>query len=361
MRDASAYERTGRAATVLLLASTCQCSVLFDLNAIDQDPSPVETTPHNEASLIPDSGTDAEETTTTEVTEVRAPEAGVQGGAMSDTAVTSIETGTDAANGAEDEPDTAIDAQGATSKDAASATEDASDAGELDGGSCVPVARGLLGHWTMDNTTINATQLTDTSGNGNNGTLVGFPTPATAPGKFGQALAYPSSSTAYVTIPTLGLNQSSGTVNSVSLWYYRAASPTVDDVLILLPDSPRYDLWLGEQASSYFLCFNTGSSDCYGVQNSTLHDRWVHVVAMFWNGPTVQSSLYIDGQNASPACLGGSGFSGSCGVQRSVAVPVLLGGQHDFMFHGLLDEIRIYDRALTAGEITALYKNTACP
>jgi hypothetical protein len=280
---------------------------------------------------------------------------------MSDTAATGPETGTDTANGAQDEPDTAIDAQDATSKDAPSAAVDASDAGELDGGSCVPVARGLLGHWTMDNATIHATQLTDTSGNGNNGTLVGFPTPATVPGKFGQALAYPSSSTAYVTIPTLGLNQSSGAINSVSLWYYRAASPNINDVLLLLPDSPRYDVWVGQEATSYFLCVNTGSGDCYGVQNSALHDRWVHVVAMFWNGPTVQSSLYIDGQNASPACLSGSGFSGSCGVQRNVAVPVLLGGQHDFMFHGLLDEVRIYDRALTAAEITALYKNTACP
>jgi hypothetical protein len=357
MRDASAYERTGRAATVLFLASMCQCSVLFDLSALDQDPSPVEATPGNEASLTQDEDSDTE--VTTQVTEVRAPDAGGHGGAMSDATATRIEISMDAADGAQNEPDT--DVQDATPTDAAWAVGDAADAGERDSGSCMPIARGLLGHWTMDNTTINATQLTDTSGNGNNGTLVGFPTPATVPGKFGQALAYPSSSTAYVTIPTLALNQSSGAINSISLWYYRAASPSIDDVLVLLPDSPRYDLWVRQEATSYFLCVNTGTSDCYGVQNSTLHDRWVHVVAMFWNGPTVQSRLYIDGQNASPACLSGSAFSGSCSVQRNVAAPVLLGGEHDFMFHGLLDEIRIYNRALTATEITALYENTACP
>ena len=106
--------------------------MLFDLNAIDQDPSPVETTPHNEASLTPDGGSDTE--VTTEVTEVLEPDAGVHGGAMSDTAATGVEAGTDAANGAQDEPDTAIDAQGAISKDAAWAAEDAgdaADAGEL--------------------------------------------------------------------------------------------------------------------------------------------------------------------------------------------------------------------------------------
>jgi hypothetical protein len=212
----------------------------------------------------------------------------------------------------------------------------------------------------MDSSSVNGTQLIDTSGHGNNGTLVGFPTPATVPdGTFGQSLAYPSSG-AYVNIPTLALDQSSGGVNSISLWYYRSNQVSINDVLVLMPDSPRYDLWL-TQPSALFLCVNTGSTDCYGVQNSTLHDRWVHVVAMFWNGPTVQSSLYIDGQNASPACLSGSGFSGSCGVQRNVAAPVVLGGESSFYFQGLLAEVRIYNRALTAIEVTALYERTVCP
>jgi hypothetical protein len=239
--------------------------------------------------------------------------------------------------------------------DALSAADDALDA--QDSSSCVPIASGLLGHWSMDNTTINGTQLFDTSGHGNNGTLVGFPTPATVPGKFGQALAYPSSG-AYVNIPTLALDQSSGGVNSVSLWYYRSNNTSISDVLVLIPDSPRYDLWL-VQTSALFLCINTANNDCFGVQDSTLHDRWVHVVAMFWNGPAVQSSLYIDGQNRNPSCQS-SGFS-ACNAQRTAAPPVVLGGESSFFFQGWLDEVRVYNRALTETEVTALHNGTACP
>jgi hypothetical protein len=269
-------------------------------------------------------------------------------------------SGSDASDGI----DATLDAANviADANDAMSAAQDATDA--QDGGSCVPITSGLLGHWTMDNTTINGTQLTDTSGNGNNGTLVGFPTPATVPGKFGQALSY-SRSGAYVDIPTLALDQSAGAVNSVSLWYYRSNSTSINDVLIFMPANPQYAAWLVQylpQTNGLFLCFNAGFGDCFGAQDNTgtLHDSWVHVVAMFSNGPTVQSALYIDGKNAEPICQTAAGFQ-VCNQQRTVAAPVVFGGNSMYPFRGWLDEVRIYNRALTAIEVTALYNGNACP
>jgi hypothetical protein len=260
--------------------------------------------------------------------------------------------------------DAALDAANviADANDAMSVAQDATDA--QDSGSCVPITSGLLGHWTMDNTTLNGTQLTDTSGNGNNGTLVGFPTPATVSGKFGQALSY-SRSGAQVDIPTLALDRSAGAVNSVSLWYYRSNSTTINDVLMFMPANPQYAVWLVQwlpQTTGLFLCFNTAVNDCFGAQDSasTFHDSWVHVVAMFSNGPTVQSALYIDGQNAEPICQTAVGFQ-VCNQQRTVAAPVVLGGNSMYPFRGWLDEVRIYNRALTAIEVTALYNGNACP
>jgi hypothetical protein len=40
---------------------------------------------------------------------------------------------------------------------------------------------------------------------------------------------------------------------------------------------------------------------------------------------------------------------------------VIFGGQTNFNFHGMLDDVRIYNRALTASEVSALYQGTACP
>ncbi len=344
-----ACKRTRRAVAVFGLSSLCHCSLLFDLSALDQGQGPVDGSPGNEADISDDGGSDAG---------TAVVEEGHDGDATSEP----IETGADAAGG---EQGSAIDAEDATShpgdavaeaNDAVSGEKDV--ANEQDSSPCVPITRGLLGHWTMDTSTVNGTQLLDTSGHGNDGTLVGFPTPATVPGgRFGDSLAYPSSG-AYVNIPTLALDPSSGAVNSISLWYYRANNVSISDVLVLMPNSPRYALWLTER-TGLFLCINTASNDCFGVQDSTLHDRWVHVVAMFSNGPTVQSSLYIDGQDRNPSCQS-SGFS-ACSMQRTVASPVVLGGESTFYFQGWLDEVRIYNRALSASEVTSLYEGTACP
>ena len=160
-------------------------------------------------------------------------------------------------------------------------------------------------------------------------------------------------------MPTIALNQTGGGANSVSLWFYR--NGTINDVLINLPESPRYDLWL-TGGTGDFLCINTGhSNDCFGVQDNSLLGRWVHVVAIFSNGPTTKGSLYIDGQDRNPACLAGTNGFGGCNFSATAAPPVSLGGQTSYYFHGLLDEVRIYNRALTAAEVSDLYNATACP
>ena len=246
---------------------------------------------------------------------------------------------------------------GDASRDAAADADAPADAAPEAMG-CIPIANGLLAHWTMDANSISGTKLADSSGNGNNGTLTGFPTPATAPGRFGDALSYPAASNAYVLVPTIALNQTAGGANSVSLWFYRTG--TVSDVLINLPDSPRYDLWL-TGGTGDFLCINTAHNDCFGVQDNGILGRWVHVVAIFSNGPTTNGSLYIDGQNRNPACLAGTNGFGGCTSSATAAPPVSLGGQTSFYFHGLLDEVRIYNRALTAAEVSNLHNGTACP
>jgi MSHA biogenesis protein MshQ len=219
---------------------------------------------------------------------------------------------------------------------------------------CTPIA-GLIGHWTMDAASISGTRLADSSSNHNDGTLVGFPQNPTAPGRFGEALVYPAT-TANVRVAQLGLDQASGGINSVSMWFFHGSGGTISDVLALLPNSPRYDLWL---ASGSDLCINTGRGECWGIRNNTLLDRWVHVVAVFVNGSISQGSLYVDGKNGNAACL--SGYAACNGVNGTAALPVELGGESDFPFHGMLDEVRIYNRALTAGEVSTLYSGMACP
>lgn len=229
---------------------------------------------------------------------------------------------------------------------------DGSDAG------CIPVTTGLIAHYPMTAATILGTVLVDVSGNGQDGELFGFPSPPTVDaGPLGQALGFGDAGTAYVSVPTLPLDPTTGDSNSFSLWYYRT-SQSLDDVLIFAPSSPRYDIWLVNES----LCFNNGSGNCWGLGGPSLFDRWVHLVAIFANGTMSASTLYVDGQLASPACLGAD-VDGSCDVQVTAAPPVTFGGTpaDGYVFGGMLSDVRVYTRALTAAEVKAIYDGTACP
>ena len=210
----------------------------------------------------------------------------------------------------------------------------------------------------MDAASISGTTLADSSGNHNDGTLVGsFPQTPTAQGRFGDALVYPATGTAYARIPQLALDQASGGINSISLWFFYRSGRTSNDVLALLPNAPRYDLWFH---NSNDLCINTGMGECWGIHDTTFLDRWVHVVATFVNGSISQDNLYVDGKGRNAACLA-AGYATCSGVNRSATTPVELGGESDFPFRGMLDEVRIYNRALTGTEVSTLYSGTACP
>jgi hypothetical protein len=186
---------------------------------------------------------------------------------------------------------------------------------------------------------------------------VGFSQTSSAPGRFGEALSYPAIGTAYVSISQLALSQTPGGVNSLSIWFFYPSGRSANDVLALLPSAPRLDLWF---TRGRYLCINTGAGNCWGIEDNTLLDRWVHVVALFVNGPIAHDSLYIDGQNRSAACLTSAGFY-SCEASGAAGLPLQLGGESDYPFHGMLDDVRIYNRALSAGEVSALYTGTACP
>jgi hypothetical protein len=209
----------------------------------------------------------------------------------------------------------------------------------------------------MDAASISGMRLADSSGNHNDGTLVGFSPAPSAPGRFGEALLYPAAGAAYVSVPQLALNEAPGGMNSVSMWFFHPSDIASNDALVLLPDAPRLDLWFTRSSD---LCINTGNGDCWGVQDNGLLGRWVHVVAVFVNGPIAQGNLYVDGQSRSSSCITGAGFNVCDGMRGTARSPVLLGAKSGYPFHGMLDEVRIYNRALSAYEVSALYAGTAC-
>lgn len=228
------------------------------------------------------------------------------------------------------------------------------------GGPCTPVP-GSVGTWSFDQTTISGTAVNDQSGSNAHGVMMGPGSLTTTTGRFGNALVFPPSGSAgWVRVSSVALDSSSNAKNSFAFWFYRKSGGNVDDVLFNAPIDPRYDLWFVTRGSDDFLCINTQSNDCWGVRDASLRDRWVHVVAILNNGSITASSLYVDGKKRTPTCHSNAGFA-PCDTHRTVATPVVLGGESDYPFRGDMDDFRIYPRALTDAEVLALYEGRVCP
>lgn len=106
--------------------------------------------------------------------------------------------------------------------------------------------------------------------------------------------------------------------------------------------------------------FNTGASDLYGIDGAdALAGDWHHVCAIFNNNAPLKNQLYIDGYLQPIEVLTGTP------VNRTVNSTLYISGwlpSDGYKFNGLIDELRIYTRGLSASEIVKDMNLThSCP
>jgi hypothetical protein len=204
-----------------------------------------------------------------------------------------------------------------------------------------PGSPGLVGAWGFDEAS--GPSVIDASGRSNTGTILGA-TRSTA-GKFGGALSFNGVSD-WVTIPDANsLDLSTGM--TMEAW----VRPTAVGALwrtVMLKEQPTdldYALYAangnGRAASHVFTNRDTGLN---GTAATPLN-AWTHLAATY-DGATLR--LFVNGVQVSTKALTGS--------IRATTGPLRIGGNgiwDDEWFAGLIDEARVYNRALTAAEIQA--------
>jgi hypothetical protein len=199
-----------------------------------------------------------------------------------------------------------------------------------------PPSGGLVAAWSF-NEGAGAT-LTDSSGRGNNGSVVG-PTWTTA-GKYGGALSFDGTND-YVTVPD-SASLDLGSTMTMEAWVRPTASSGWRTVL--LKESPTdlaYALYSASGTNRPSVWVDGASS--VGTAALTT-SAWSHVAATY-NGSRLR--IYVNGTLRTDKA-----------VTSPVPVtsgPLKIGGNAIWgeWFAGQVDEVRIYDRALTAAEITA--------
>jgi len=196
---------------------------------------------------------------------------------------------------------------------------------------------GIVSYWKAEGDTSDAV-------NGNDGTPDGGVSYAAGP--VGQAFGF---SNGYVLADVPQISTSPGDNTTVEFWVYWDGSESSGPMPIAFYGA-GYDLhlywgWFG---------FNTWNGDIYGVSSAGLANRWVHVAAVFNNGDVLLDRLFIDGVEQSLSEVPGGNPSH---WSNSVANTLSIGGHGASQyFGGMIDEVAIFNRSLTADEVRQQYQ-----
>jgi len=203
---------------------------------------------------------------------------------------------------------------------------------------------GLIGWWKFDET--EGTTAADSSGNGNDGSLQGDPVWRPNMGKIAGALEFDGSGD-YVKIDDESEFDIIGQI-TISAWVNIASIPAEWTAIVTKGDSA----WrLSTESADRRFHFAIGGSTWLNGQERVSANEWHHIVSVY-NGR--QMRTYIDGKlDVSKPCNEGI---------RSNGYPVYIGEnaeQTGRFWHGLIDDVRIYNYALKEADIIALYKSSA--
>ncbi len=205
-------------------------------------------------------------------------------------------------------------------------------------------ARGLVGHWTFDDGKGSIAR--DVSGRGNHGTVMGGA--KWTQGIIGGALEFDGMDD-FVSIPNESKFDITGSV-TVSAWI-RVQSFTKSWQAIVTKGDRTWRLHRANSGNSVgFACSDLSrnqTGDLYGDKD-VADGRWHHVAGVL-DGTRI--SIYVDGA-----------LDASAASSPNISVndySVLIGENAETtgrLFRGLIDDVRIYDRALSVDELRALVK-----
>ena len=197
---------------------------------------------------------------------------------------------------------------------------------------------GLVAEWHFDEGS--GSVLKDSSGNGNDGEIHGA---TWVEGKYGKALSFDGVND-YVDLGTpVALDLQAPM--TIEAWVKRASNGTHDDIIS------------HGHAGYIFFIYGKNDNVVFGKQaewegaiigSSRIIDvNWHHVVAVYGNS---RSEIYVDGDLDN---------SGTSSARFSNTNRLYIGGCIDYgeNFDGIIDEVRIYNRALAAEEIKEHYES----
>lgn len=218
-----------------------------------------------------------------------------------------------------------------------------------------PVDTSLVGHWTFDGNDIQGSTAIDRSSFGNNGTITGA---VPMIGKLGQALSFDGTDDRISFGDVLDIGDTddisiAGWFNNISFSDCRVLVAKKIDYGNLV----GYTTYIGNNPDVFIFKVSDGS-DSYSV-NSTMEfttPGWHHFVAVWDQDSESGTRVYIDGSDASGSRSGTIGNVGDPSSSNPYSLTIGTVSSNDqCFFQGRIDDVRIYNRVLSASEVLNLY------
>jgi hypothetical protein len=186
----------------------------------------------------------------------------------------------------------------------------------------------------------------DYSGNLNDGEIQGATWTSNA--LYGGALSFDGVDDCVV-IPNSPTINITGNQISIEVWVYiPQLSPAVENIILSKNVWSQYKLGFLSTNKFRFTLKNAAGNILDLDSGAITSTGWYHVVGTY-DGSTAK--IYLNGQLSNSAA-----FSGNIAGSTSDLVIGAYSNKSSF-FRGIIDEVRIYDRALTSDEVQALYQN----
>jgi hypothetical protein len=212
---------------------------------------------------------------------------------------------------------------------------------------------GLVAYWSFNEGS--GSTVYDYSGNSNHGTIYGATW--TAAGALGNALEFDGDD--YILIPNDLSQQITTNQITVSAWINLYADVGNDQARIICKQETVRRAWgleifgenyggsTGNQINFHDTDGSTASYNSLSTTHLNLNQPY-HVLVTDDAGTI---TMYIDGLEDYSSSIG-------YGIPSSIDAPIIIGATNTpdrFFFNGIIDEVLIYNRVLSQGEISALY------
>lgn len=198
---------------------------------------------------------------------------------------------------------------------------------------------GLVGYWKMDEGS--GSTVYDSSSATNDGTITGATWKGSAECKYGSCLSFDGNGDYVEKISPSNMPSNVGTI---SLWAKAVNWNAV--AYVIGTNSDKFLIYTENQG--LYLYIGATAARVTSASNWLIPNKFHHIVAT-WNTDTDLNYIFIDGVNRTSNTYATNAPSGITNLRIGT------GGTSTYYFNGLIDNVMIYDRALSAGEIADLY------